>query len=243
MKTFLDEIDELVASVRTATTPEERIEYLKKALNKVCLFLTRLNRKMDSFINETLGASAIGTEGVAIRVKDFVAKHEEFEIFQNKAQLREFLIGMRPVLIQQRYFNEKRINEIIGETIAVYDQMMEEAVSVEDFGEKFQMLERFFCRPPEGPLGGSKHGHDDDSGGGGGASETRSQMICRYIQTVAALLQIFQPLITGAPSAQDTQILQLRLFALIRISTFATQLGNNEIIPVQVEVEAEKEYA
>ncbi len=246
MKAFLDEIDELVGSALTASDPDERIKYIGEALKKVCLFLTKLNRKAEIFIEETLAISSIGTKGIALRLRDYVSQHEEFAVFQSAEQLREFLLVARGVLIQQGYSNSKRINEIITETRAVHEQMLDEAVSLEDFAEKFRMLGRFFCRPPEGPLGG---GSKPTGGGGGGASETRSQAVCRYIQTVAALLQLVQALAIGSPtmpppshsppSSSPPITLPLRLFTLIRLAAFTSFLNGQEHIPTVEEYEQE----
>lgn len=180
---LLDQIDDLVAEAATTADPVEKRRLLERALKLACKFITRLSRRLKRFIRQALKDAGLEAEGLSLPLADVAVAHPELEVFRDRETLEDFLNSTADLLEQQGYLNRKRLDELKGEVSGRFDQMLAQQLSLEEFTNKFEMLHRLICRPPEGPDGGGDPG-------GGGPTETPGQRASRIIQTLGALATI-----------------------------------------------------
>lgn len=180
---LLDQIDDLVAEAATTADLVEKRRLLERALKLACKFITRLDRRLKRFIRQALKDAGLEAEGLSLPLADVAAAHPELEVFRDRETLEDFLNSTADLLEQQGYLNRKRLDELKGEVSGRFDQMLSQQLSLEEFTNKFEMLHRLICRPPEGPDGGGDPG-------GSGPTETPGQRASRIIQTLGALATI-----------------------------------------------------
>src|SRR5664279_4877751 len=79
----------------------ERIELVDRALTLACNYLTRLNYRIEGYVEAALKQSGLNPEGTPISLIDLARSHDELDMFLNQEALGDFLDALGENMVKR----------------------------------------------------------------------------------------------------------------------------------------------
>lgn len=240
LRALLEEIDDLVSKAETTINPSERIKPLQEALFKACRYIKGLNNRIPNVIKQVLERGRFDPDQLMLPLRDIASSDKQLEIFRDKDILLNFLRAGRGLLRNQMVLSEDQIDDIFRHIEQTYDLFMDEKIAQEPLLEKFEDLQRFFCRPPWGGPGGPLVGPDPNDDGPSGVTLERTETVVGILGTLSSIGSFIIEILKHFPGAQLSEIedepipYPYQILALCMMSGFVDYLDANQEIPEKI---------